>query len=72
MDIPNGNMPSTTSKGRKKTDIAPQTDHYDILAGGVSELLEEPRRTTARTINSILTVSYWEVGRRIVEFEQGG
>jgi hypothetical protein len=26
----------------------------------------------ARTLNSILTATYWEIGRRIVEFEQGG
>lgn len=38
----------------------------------ISELLEESRRTTARTINRILTATYWEIGRRIVEFEQGG
>lgn len=29
-------------------------------------------RTSARTVNSILTATYWEIGRRIVEFEQGG
>ena len=27
---------------------------------------------SARSVNSILTATYWEIGRRIVEFEQGG
>ncbi len=36
------------------------------------ELLEQARRTTVRAVNSVLTATYWEIGRRIVEFEQGG
>lgn len=31
-----------------------------------------PRRTSARSVNAIMTRTYWEVGRRIVEFEQAG
>jgi hypothetical protein len=38
----------------------------------VVELLETARRTTARAVNSIMTATYWEIGRRIVEFEQKG
>ena len=34
--------------------------------------LERARRMSARSVNSILTATYWEIGRRIVEFEQGG
>ncbi|SPE17880.1 conserved hypothetical protein [Candidatus Sulfotelmatomonas gaucii] len=30
------------------------------------------RRSAARAVNRFLTISYWEVGRRIVEFEQRG
>jgi predicted nuclease of restriction endonuclease-like (RecB) superfamily len=45
---------------------------YDRLLSDISGLLEQARRTTARTVNSILTYTYWEIGRRIVEFEQGG
>jgi hypothetical protein len=29
-------------------------------------------RTAARSVNALMTASYWEIGRRIVEFEQGG
>jgi predicted nuclease of restriction endonuclease-like (RecB) superfamily len=45
---------------------------YDGLIGGISKLLDESRRATARAINGVLTATYWEVGRRIVHFEQGG
>jgi hypothetical protein len=30
------------------------------------------RHVAARRINSLMTATYWEIGRRIVEFEQGG
>jgi len=45
---------------------------YSGLLGGIGELLEAARRASARTVNAFMTATYWEVGRRIVEFEQGG
>lgn len=36
------------------------------------DLLESARRLSARAVNSIMTATYWEIGRRIVELEQGG
>ncbi len=30
------------------------------------------RRNAARNVNSIMTATYWKIGRRIVEHEQGG
>lgn len=45
---------------------------YDGLLQGVVHLLEEARRGAARSINAILTATYWEIGRRIVEHEQEG
>ena len=45
---------------------------YDRLLGEVSSLLEHARRASARAVNAILTATYWETGRHIVEFEQGG
>jgi predicted nuclease of restriction endonuclease-like (RecB) superfamily len=35
-------------------------------------LLEAARRTSAKTVNVLMTATYWAVGRRIVEQEQGG
>lgn len=60
------------AKRRKKADLAVSADDYAGLVGDISELLEQSRRTAARSVNSILTATYWEIGRRIVEFEQGG
>jgi predicted nuclease of restriction endonuclease-like (RecB) superfamily len=57
----------------KKSIAAPVAARgYSALLGGVSELLESARRASARAVNAFMTATYWEVGRRIVEFEQGG
>jgi predicted nuclease of restriction endonuclease-like (RecB) superfamily len=48
------------------------TRSYDGLLQGVVHLLEEARRGAARSVNAILTATYWEIGRRIVEHEQQG
>jgi predicted nuclease of restriction endonuclease-like (RecB) superfamily len=45
---------------------------YGDVLNGVVELLEEARRSSARSVNALMTATYWEIGRRIVEFEQGG
>ena len=45
---------------------------YDSMLTGVVELLELARRTSARAVNAIMTATYWEIGRRIVEVEQQG
>ncbi len=57
----------------RKTEIVPKPEPgYDELLSGISGLLERARRMSARSINSILTATYWEIGRQIVEYEQGG
>ncbi|MBX3440415.1 MAG: DUF1016 family protein, partial [Planctomycetaceae bacterium] len=51
----------------------PQTEEgYDKILDGISDVLEAARRASARSVNSIMTLTYWEIGRRIVEFEQSG
>lgn len=45
---------------------------YDGVLTGMVDLLETARRTSARAVNAIMSAAYWEIGRRIVEFEQGG
>lgn len=45
---------------------------YDSVLSEVSSLLEAARRTSVRAINAIMTTTYWEIGRRIVEHEQKG
>jgi predicted nuclease of restriction endonuclease-like (RecB) superfamily len=45
---------------------------YKTLVSGLAALLESARQTAARAVNAVLTTVYWEIGRRIVEFEQKG
>jgi predicted nuclease of restriction endonuclease-like (RecB) superfamily len=57
----------------KTKSLAPATvADYSGLLGGIAGLLEAARRTSARAVNALMTATYWEIGRRIVEFEQGG
>ncbi len=61
------------AKSRKPKLLSRKPDPaYGALVAGISDLLENARRSAARTVNGILTATYWEVGRRVVEFEQGG
>ena len=50
---------------------AGRTD-YTAWSGGIATLLEGARRQSARSVNAILTATYWEIGRRIVQFVQQG
>ncbi|EBU1532016.1 DUF1016 domain-containing protein, partial [Salmonella enterica] len=52
--------------------LAPQSDEYQQIHNGIVQLLDTARTQTVRSINTIMTATYWEMGRRIVEFEQGG
>jgi predicted nuclease of restriction endonuclease-like (RecB) superfamily len=62
-------------KKRTSTDIVPAgiaDDAYDVVLADISHLLESARRAAARSVNAVMTASYWAVGRRIVEEEQRG
>jgi predicted nuclease of restriction endonuclease-like (RecB) superfamily len=45
---------------------------YDGVLAGVVELLDAARRASARVVDSLMTATYWEIGRRIVDHEQAG
>ena len=45
---------------------------YPALIKDLSGLLETARRSSARAVNALMTATYWETGRRIIEFEQRG
>jgi len=62
--------PSAKPKNRKAVPAKP-SDYHEVLAG-VVELLDAARRASARVVNSLMTATYWEIGRRIVEHEQAG
>ena len=55
----------------KKTAPAKLAGYEDLFAD-VAEVIEEARRSAARSVNAVMTATYWLVGRRIVEQEQGG
>jgi predicted nuclease of restriction endonuclease-like (RecB) superfamily len=42
------------------------------MLSDIVSLLERARQSAVRTLNSVMTETYWEVGRRIVEYEQAG
>jgi predicted nuclease of restriction endonuclease-like (RecB) superfamily len=46
--------------------------HYDSVLGDISSVIDVARRSAARSVNCIMTAAYRLIGRRIVEFEQGG
>jgi len=52
--------------------LARSPSAYADFAGDIAALLDEARRQAARSVNAILTATYWEIGRRVVEFEQKG
>ena len=45
---------------------------YDNLITSVGVLLEKARRKAYSQINQILVKTYWEIGKKIVEYEQKG
>ena len=47
-------------------------ENYNNIRAGIVELLKTARSAAARNVNSIMTATYWEIGRRIVKSEQGG
>jgi hypothetical protein len=45
---------------------------YQTLLTSVSVVLQEGRRSAAKSVNAVLTTTYWLVGKRLVEQEQKG
>lgn len=61
----------TIKKAESQTSITESANYKNLLTD-VGTFLHEARHASARSVNAILTATYWEIGRRIVEFEQGG
>jgi predicted nuclease of restriction endonuclease-like (RecB) superfamily len=53
-------------------DTLGQSDHYQQLLGQISEAYTQGRIQATQAVNVQLIQTYWEIGRYIVEFEQGG
>ncbi len=48
------------------------TKDYTKTYQSIAQLLETARLAAARSVNALMTETYWQIGRHIVEFEQGG
>ena len=48
------------------------TKNYKELVQSIGILLEAGRKKAYISVNNVLVKTYWEIGKRIVEFEQGG
>jgi predicted nuclease of restriction endonuclease-like (RecB) superfamily len=71
----NKKSPATQRPGGKIAPVkrgAGVVTGYGTLLKDMVDLLETSRRATVRLVNSIMTATYWEIGRRIVEQEQKG
>lgn len=74
--IPASSPHGKSSFGQFMTGLIPtrasESPDYPGIHGDIVALLEAARHAAARSVNALMTASYWEIGRRIVEFEQGG
>ncbi|HSQ63456.1 MAG TPA: PDDEXK nuclease domain-containing protein [Polyangiaceae bacterium] len=52
--------------------IAPEDAEHGALVADVVALIEAARAAAARSVNTVMTTTYWRVGQAIVEREQGG
>lgn len=67
VDKPN----ETPSVSPDISDLLSDLEYGSVLSDVVA-LMESARRVAARSVNALMTASYWEIGRRIVELEQRG
>ena len=51
----------------KKTGVS-----YQQALSEIKQLVQQARIASARSVNAIMTATYWEIGRRIVQIEQKG
>ena len=72
-----GSTSKRTGAGTARKKSAPSGNSllpagYAGIHSGIVELLDAARYAAARNVNALMTASYWEIGRRIVEAEQQG
>jgi len=65
-------QPTPDSQVSEQIEAIAITDGYTTVLNAVVELMESARHAAARSVNALMTAAYWEIGRRIVEYEQGG
>lgn len=45
---------------------------YNVLISSIESLLKDSRSKVVREVNQTIVITYWHIGRYIIEFEQGG
>ena len=45
---------------------------YDQTLADIVTILDQARTAAARSVNQVMTATYWAIGRRVVEEDQGG
>ncbi|MFH0902024.1 MAG: DUF1016 N-terminal domain-containing protein, partial [Pseudomonadota bacterium] len=59
-------------KANKSSIVRSGAHGYEAVLADVVRLIQAGRSATARSANAVMTATYWGIGRRIVEHEQGG
>ena len=63
----------TTKKGTTAVTFKKKTTlNYQQVLSEVKQLVQQARIASARSVNAVMTATYWEIGRRIVQMEQKG
>jgi predicted nuclease of restriction endonuclease-like (RecB) superfamily len=65
-------QPDSSHLTDEQLEIIDTSDAYVTVLGALVDLMEAARGAAARSVNAIMTATYWEIGRRIVELEQRG
>ncbi len=57
---------------KNSTIVRPAGTGYNAVLADVVSLIEAARSASARSVNAVMTATYWSIGRSIVEEEQRG
>ncbi len=52
--------------------LAVKDKNYSILVNSIGALLEQGRKQAFQAVNQIIVKTYWDIGKRVVEYEQEG
>jgi len=64
----------SSSADRWASNLETDMEHqlYGEVRNDIVALVQAARAASARSVNALVTATYWDIGRRIVEFEQRG
>jgi len=64
--------PKRASAARRQRNALAPTGDFAAFVGRVVAIIEDARSRVVRTVNSEMVLSYWHIGREIVEYVQRG